>query len=86
MASPFSLRLDRKTRQRIARLAHRGRVSASDIVRNAIESMADREESRVEPYQLMADLIGVARGRNPRRSERTGRRFAKLLKRARKAK
>jgi len=86
MASPFSLRLDHKTRQRIARLARRSEVSASDIVRSAIESMADREESRVEPYQLVADLIGVARGRNPRHSEQTGRRFAKLLKHRRKAK
>jgi len=85
MASPFSLRLDQKTRQRLARMARRKQVSASEIVRSAIESMADHEESRVEPYQLVADLIGVARGRNPRRSEQTGRRFAKLLKRARKA-
>ena len=85
MASPFSLRLDQKTRHRITRMAHRKQVSASDIVRNAIESMADREESRVQPYQLIADLIGVVRGRNPGRSEQTGRRFAKLLS-ARKAK
>jgi len=86
MASPFSLRLDPKTRKRITRMAQRKQVSASDIVRSAIERMADHEESRAEPYALIADLIGVARGRNPRRSEQTGRRFTKLLRRARKAK
>jgi len=86
MASPFSLRLDEKTRRRIARMAHRKQMSASDIVRSAIESMADHEEGGAEPYQLIADLIGTVRGRNPRRSEKTGRRFAKLLKRRRKAK
>ena len=85
MASPFSLRLDEKTRQRITRMARRKQLSASDIVRSAIDSMADREEFGAEPYQLIADLIGAARGRNPRRSEQTGRRFAKLLKRARKS-
>lgn len=84
MASPFSLRLDEKTRKRITRMARRTQVSASDVVRSAIESMADREESRVDPYSLIADLIGIARGRNPRRSEQTGRRFANLLKRTRK--
>jgi hypothetical protein len=86
MASPFSLRLDPKTRRRIARMAHSNQLSASDIVRNAIESLADREETRAEPYRLIADLIGSVRGRNPRRSEKTGRALAKLLKRRRNAK
>jgi predicted transcriptional regulator len=85
MASPFSLRLDEATRRQIERMARRRRASASDIVRSAIESLAHSEESRVEPYKLVADLIGAVRGRNPRRSEGTGRRFTKLLKRARRA-
>jgi Arc/MetJ-type ribon-helix-helix transcriptional regulator len=80
MASPFTLRLDEKTRQRISRMARRRNVSASDVVRNAIESMADREELATEPYKLIADLIGTVHGGNPRRSENTGLQFGRLLK------
>jgi predicted DNA-binding protein len=85
MASPLSIRLDEKTRQRISRLARRKKMSVSDVVRNAIESMAGREESPAAPYVLVADLIGSVRGKNPRRSEQTGRGFTKILKRARKS-
>jgi hypothetical protein len=86
MASPFSLRLDDKTRRKLSRMARRGNLSASDVVRNAIESLADREESPAQPYKLIADLIGAVRGGNPRRSEQTGRQFEALLKRARRRK
>ena len=86
MASPLSLRLDEKTRRRITRLARRKNLSVSDIVRSAIESMAEREDSPSSPYALIADIVGSVRGTNPRRSEQTGRRFTKILKRARKSK
>ncbi|HKV23886.1 MAG TPA: ribbon-helix-helix protein, CopG family [Candidatus Acidoferrum sp.] len=81
MASPLTLRLDPKTRQKIARLARRQGVTTSAVIRRAIAAWADREEAVGSPYEAMADLIGVVRGGDPKRSEKTGRRFAALLKR-----
>jgi predicted DNA-binding protein len=83
MASPLTLRLDEKTRQRIARIARRKKVSTSEVVRQAIEAWVDRQEPVTTPYELMKDLIGVVHGGNPKRSEQTGRQFAALLKRPR---
>jgi Arc/MetJ-type ribon-helix-helix transcriptional regulator len=83
MASPVTLRLDEKTRQRIARLARRKRLSTSEVIRQAIAAWADRQEPVSSPYEAMKDLIGVVRGGNPKRSEQTGRRFAALLTRRR---
>ena len=83
MASPLTLRLDEKTRQRIARIAKRKQLSVSEVVRQAIEGWAERQEPASSPYEAMADLLGVVRGANPKRSAQTGRRFAKLLRRRR---
>ena len=80
MASPLTLRLDEKTRQRIARIARRKRLSTSEVIRQAIEAWAERQEPVGLPYELVLDLLGVVRGGNPRRSELTGRRFAEFLK------
>src|SRR6267378_4435754 len=73
MASPLTLRLDEMTRQRIARIARRKRLSTSEVIRRAIEAWADRQEPIGSPYEALADLIGVVRGGNPKRSEQTGR-------------
>lgn len=81
MASPLTLRLDQKTRKRIARLARRKRLTTSEVVREAIAAWADRQEPVTSPYEAVKDLIGVVRGGNPKRSEQAGRRFKALLKR-----
>lgn len=81
MASPLTLRLDPKTRQRIARLARRKSLSTSEVIRQAIAAWADRQEPVASPYAAISDLIGVVHGGDPKRSERTGRRFAAILKR-----
>jgi Arc/MetJ-type ribon-helix-helix transcriptional regulator len=83
MASPLTLRLDEKTRKRIARIARRKRLSTSEVVRQAIEAWAERQEPIASPYEAMADLIGVVHGGNPKRSVNPGRSFAKLLKQRR---
>ena len=83
MASPLTLRLDEKTRKRIARIARGKQVSTSEVVRQAIAAWADRHEHVTSPYKVVADLIGIVHGGNPRRSAQTGRRFTKLLKRRR---
>jgi Ribbon-helix-helix protein, copG family len=71
MLSPFTLRLDTKTRQRIARIARRKQLSTSDVVRQAIAAWADSEETSALPYDLIADLVGVVRGGSPERSAQT---------------
>ena len=81
MASPLTLRLDEKTRQRIARLARRKQLSRSEVVRRAIAAWADLQEPVTSPYEAMMDLIGIVDGGNPRRSEQTGRGFTAILKR-----
>lgn len=60
MASPVTLRLDKDTRQRVARIARWRRVSVSAVIREAIETWV--EEPTVTPYELVADLIGVETG------------------------
>jgi predicted DNA-binding protein len=84
MTSLLTLRLEQKTRQRIARIASRRRISTSEVLREAIEAWVERQEPVAAPYEAMADLIGVVNGGKPRRSAETGRRFREALKSRRK--
>jgi Arc/MetJ-type ribon-helix-helix transcriptional regulator len=79
MASQLTLRLDEKTRQRIARLARRERLSTSEVIRQAIAAWADRRAPITSPYEALKDLIGVVRGGNPKRSAQTGRALPRFL-------
>lgn len=81
MASPVTLRLDKQTRGRIARIARRRRVSTSHVIREAIKALVIQEEATAPAHETVADLIGLVRGGNPKRSTSTGRRFAELLRR-----
>lgn len=83
MASPVTLRLDEETRRRIARIARQRRVSASHLIREAIEALVSGHESAASPYDAMVDLIGVVNGGDPKRSTNTGRQLTELLKRRR---
>jgi hypothetical protein len=78
--SPLTLRLEKKTRQRIVRIARRKQISTSELIRQAIEAWVERQEPMAAPYEAMVDLIGVVHGRNPLRSTETGRRFREILK------
>lgn len=80
MASPLTLRLEKKTRLRIARIASRRQISTSEVIRQAIEAWVERQEPIAAPYEAMADLVGVVNGGNPKRSTETGRRFRAMLK------
>jgi predicted transcriptional regulator len=73
MPSPLTLRLEKKTRQRIARIASRRQISTSEVIRQAIEAWVERQEPIAAPYEAMADLIGVVNGGNRHRSTETGR-------------
>ena len=79
MSSPASIRLDKHLRHRVVEIAKRNHVSASEVIRQAIEAWVNREES-VTPYDAMKDLIGTVRGGDPRRSAGGGLQVTKLLK------
>jgi predicted transcriptional regulator len=42
--SPVTLRVDKETRQRIARIARRKQLSASEVIRQAIETWIEEQE------------------------------------------
>ena len=53
-------------------MAQRKQLSTSEVVRQAIEEWADRQEPGTSPYEAVRDLIGVVQGGNPKRSVRQG--------------
>ncbi len=79
-----ALRIDAQTRARVARAAQRRGLSASEAMREAIESWVDRQEAALTPYERIEDLIGSFEGPGDL-SAGGGRRVAADLK-ARKAK
>lgn len=83
MASPITLRLDKETRARVARIAAREQTSASEVMREAIHTWLDERDSQESPYESVRDLLGAVHGGTPNRSTQTGRAFAALLKRRR---
>jgi hypothetical protein len=84
---PMSVRLDAETERLVNRLAREKRRTKSEIVREAITTLARREtgEKAVStPYEAIAHLLGCADSGGARLSEQTGRKFAELVgKRAR---
>lgn len=79
---PTSVRLDEKTRRLLQRLANRKACTKSEIIREAIEVLAEEEgldETVQSPYELIEDLIGCASGGPGDLSTRTGERFRSLL-------
>lgn len=80
-----ALRIDAQTRARVARAAQRRGLSASQAMREAIESWVDHEEAALTPYERIEDLIGSFEGPGDL-SAGGGRRVAEELKARRKAK
>jgi Arc/MetJ-type ribon-helix-helix transcriptional regulator len=83
MEAPVTIRLDSKTRRKIARIAERRRISKSEVIRRALNSWPEFQESERLPYEAMTDFIGVLNGGDPKRSENAGHKFAAFLKRKR---
>jgi Arc/MetJ-type ribon-helix-helix transcriptional regulator len=52
MPSPVTLRVDKETRRRIARIARRKQVSASEVIRQAIETWIEEQEPAGSPYEM----------------------------------
>jgi predicted DNA-binding protein len=80
MASPITLRIDRKTRQRVERIARRKGTTTSQVLRDAIENWVEREDTAGSAYDRIKHLIGVIEGGDPALSVKTGRRFAERLR------
>jgi len=79
MQTMITVRVDRKTRQRLAALAKRRGVRESALVRQALETLLASEEQ--SPYEIWRPSIGIAHGGPRDLSVDTGRKFAELLKR-----
>jgi Arc/MetJ-type ribon-helix-helix transcriptional regulator len=84
MKAPVSLRLDSKTRRKIAQVARQMDISNSEVIRRALRSWAKFIDSSDSPYEMLADLIGVVKGRNSKRSENSGKQFRKIRTKKRK--
>lgn len=79
MSEAMAVRLNTEMRQKLLKAAERRRISASEAVREAVESWLDREEDQASPAALLADLIGCVRGGDPQRSAGGGARVAREL-------
>ena len=81
----LSVRLDPETRRLLNRLARERRASRSEIVREGIRLLAERDQGSgsENPYEAIRDLIGTVHGGPSDLSERTGQKFHELLKRKR---
>jgi Arc/MetJ-type ribon-helix-helix transcriptional regulator len=75
--------LDAETRRRIERIARRKRMSTSAVIREAIAEWTEKEEAAATPYAIVADLVGMVHGGDPRRSEDGGKKLREALRRRR---
>jgi hypothetical protein len=57
MPSPVTLRVDKETRLRIARIARRKQVSASEVIRQAIETWIEEQEPAGSPSLSWRHLL-----------------------------
>jgi predicted DNA-binding protein len=80
VASPITLRLDPELRRRVTRIAKRKRTTTSEVLREAITTWVEREDSAVTPYESIKDLIGSVKGGDPHRSTDMGKKFTELLR------
>jgi Arc/MetJ-type ribon-helix-helix transcriptional regulator len=79
-----AVRLDPQVRARVARIAERRGLSASEAMREAIETWADQQERALTPFERIQDLVGSFEGPGDL-SAGGGRRVADELKSRRKA-
>ena len=83
MGNPISIRLDRDLEALVRRLSKRRDRTRSEIVREALQLLADQEEAvgrTPGPYELVSHLLGCADSGGRRLSERTGDKFRTLLR------
>ena len=85
MNNAMALRLDERTREKLARLAVRRGTTRSALVREAIDDLIGREEggASARPWDLVQDLLGSVRGGDPHRAVDGGRKVARTLRQRR---
>lgn len=80
---PTSVRLDKKTEKTLMRLARQKSRTKSEIIRDAIESYAEREYKsglQESAYEKIQDLVGCASGGPVDLSLETGQKFREALR------
>ena len=82
MSRAIALRLDERTRRRIARLAARRGTTRSALVREAIAALVEKEERQaaLRPHDIVKDVVGSVHGGDPDRSTDVGRKVRRMLK------
>lgn len=75
----MTIRIDDRTRARVARAARRSGRTASEAIRKLIDTWLDKEDADGTPFERVADLIGSVEGPEDL-SEGGGRRVADRLK------
>jgi predicted transcriptional regulator len=82
---PVSVRLDRETEVLVQRISRSTGRSKSEVIRDAIRRLADRDS--VKPaesvYEQIADMVGVARGGSRRYAARSEEVLRRLFARRR---
>ena len=85
---PFSVRLDQKMVNKLAKLAVATHRPMSDVVREAVEQYVVNHtpgEDVVAPYERMKHLVGCVSLGNRQAGESTGDAFFRLLQEQRRA-
>ena len=85
--SELNVRIDAEMAALLERVARQTGRTKSEVVRDALETLRERDSRVVgkRPIEAMAALIGCWDSGGMRLSERTGERFAQLLKEGRHA-
>lgn len=79
----LSVRLDPGTEKLVERLARQRGQTKSEVIRDALRNLAEPDkgaDGKKRPYDLVAHLIGCVDSGGANLSERTGEKFAKLLR------
>lgn len=80
---PLDVRVDAETGRLLTQLARKKGLTKSQVVREAIGSLAKRTgETEVggRPYELVEDLIGCVKGGPSDLSVKTGKAFRRILR------
>ena len=80
---PTSLRLDDRTRHLLDRLARRDGKTRSDVIREAIHEYGKTRSAgsvSVSVHDSIRHLVGIVEGGDPTLSQRTGERFAEIVR------
>lgn len=78
----MTIRVEPRTRARLAAAAKRSGRTPSAVARIALDAWLDGEgrARSAAPYETVADLIGCIQGEDPKRSTRGARRIAEALR------